>query len=94
MGQKEQKISVWYQGSMDEIIQKAAFGDISLNLPNTRFLNMNRNLFGAEVTARLGDLNSLHSVPELKALKRRGRPEVNQEKQAVESAQGSWILTI
>jgi len=56
MGQKEQKISVWYQGSMNEIIQKAAFGDITLDLPNTKFLNINRNLFGAEVTTKIGDL--------------------------------------
>ena len=56
MGQKEQKISVWYQGNRDEIIQKAAFGDIRLDLPNTRFLNMSRDLFGAEAIARLGDI--------------------------------------
>jgi hypothetical protein len=56
MGQKEQKIRVWYQGDKDEIIQKAAFGDISLDFPSSRFINVSRNLFGAELVARLGDV--------------------------------------
>ena len=56
MGQKEQKIAVWYEGDPDSIIQRAAFGDIMLSLPNSRFLNMSRNLFGANVVAKLGDV--------------------------------------
>ena len=56
MGQKEQKIAVWYEGDQDAIIQKASFGDIQLELPRSRFLNMSRSLFGAQVVARLGDV--------------------------------------
>lgn len=53
MGQKEQKISVWYEGGPEEIVKKAAFGDIQLNIPSSRFITMNRSLFGAQVVAEL-----------------------------------------
>ncbi len=55
-GAKEQKIRVWYQGGQDSILKTLSFGDITLNLPNTRFLNVNRNLFGLEAVAALGDV--------------------------------------
>ena len=47
-GAKEQKIKVWYEGKPDSFIKTISFGDITLSLPNTRFLNINRNLFGLE----------------------------------------------
>jgi len=47
-GAKEQKIKIWYEGTPDSIIKTISFGDITLSLPNTRFLNINRNLFGLE----------------------------------------------
>ena len=47
-GAKEQKIKIWYEGTPDNLIKTIAFGDITLSLPNTRFLNINRNLFGLE----------------------------------------------
>ena len=47
-GAKEQKIKIWYEGKPESIIKTVAFGDITLTLPNTRFLNINRNLFGLE----------------------------------------------
>ena len=47
-GAKEQKIKIWYEGKPDSFIKTISFGDITLNLPNTRFLNINRNLFGLE----------------------------------------------
>ena len=47
-GAKEQKIKIWYEGKPDSIVKTLSFGDITLSLPNTRFLNINRNLFGAE----------------------------------------------
>ncbi len=56
MGQKEQKISVWYEGSPEEIVKKAAFGDIQLNIPSSRFITMNRSLFGAQVIAELAGI--------------------------------------
>ena len=47
-GTKEQKIKIWYEGKPDSFIKTISFGDITLSLPNTRFLNINRNLFGLE----------------------------------------------
>ena len=47
-GAKEQKIKVWYEGKPESFIKTISFGDITLSLPNTRFLNINRNLFGLE----------------------------------------------
>ena len=47
-GAKEQKIKIWYEGKPDSFIKTISFGDITLSLPNTRFLNINRNLFGLE----------------------------------------------
>ena len=53
-GAKEQKIRVWYEGTETSILKTLSFGDLTLNLPNTRFLNVNRNLFGLEAVAQLG----------------------------------------
>jgi hypothetical protein len=50
---KRQKIAVWYEGGEESIIKKAAFGDLTLDLPNVRFLNLTRNLFGVELLAEL-----------------------------------------
>lgn len=47
-GTKEQKIKIWYEGKPESFIKTISFGDITLSLPNTRFLNINRNLFGLE----------------------------------------------
>ncbi len=50
---KQQKIAVWYEGGENSIIKKAAFGDLTLDLPNVRFLNLTRNLFGVQLLAEL-----------------------------------------
>src|SRR5205814_2335658 len=42
-------ISIVYKGDPDEIVQRAAFGDITLSLPQTEFAGYNKQLFGAEV---------------------------------------------
>ena len=34
-------------------MKRVGFGDITLNLPNTRFLNINRNLFGLEAIVEI-----------------------------------------
>ena len=52
-GAKQQKIRVWYEGKADSILKRVGFGDITLNLPNTRFLNINRNLFGLEAIVEI-----------------------------------------
>ena len=56
-GAKQQKIRVWYEGTQDSVLKTLSFGDITLNLPNTRFLNINRNLFGLEAVAELAGVN-------------------------------------
>ncbi len=45
---KEDKrdISVVYQGDPEEIVQEAAFGDITLSLPSTEFVSYSKQLFG------------------------------------------------
>jgi hypothetical protein len=45
---KEDKrdISVVYQGDPEEVVQEAAFGDITLSLPSTEFVSYNKQLFG------------------------------------------------
>ncbi|MCH8294149.1 hypothetical protein IH992_23965 [Candidatus Poribacteria bacterium] len=55
-GAKEQKIRVWYEGTADSILKEISFGDITLDLPNTRFLNVTRNLFGLQAKAELGGI--------------------------------------
>jgi hypothetical protein len=44
--QNTQDFSVVYKGDPDELVQEAAFGDITLSLPNTEFVNYNKQLFG------------------------------------------------
>jgi len=46
---KQQRIALWYEGGEKSILKRAAFGDITLDLPNARFLQVNRNLFGAQI---------------------------------------------
>ena len=41
-------ISIVYKGDPDEVVQKAAFGDITLSLPQTEFAGYNKQVFGAE----------------------------------------------
>ena len=45
-------ISVVYKGDPDEVIQEAAFGDISMSLPSTEFVGYSRQLFGIKVDAK------------------------------------------
>jgi len=45
-------ISVVYKGDPDEVIQEAAFGDISMTLPATEFVGYSKQLFGIKVDAK------------------------------------------
>ncbi|MDI6756752.1 MAG: hypothetical protein QME32_01875 [Endomicrobiia bacterium] len=45
-------ISVVYKGDPDEVVQEAAFGDITVSLPQTEFVGYSRQLFGAKVDAK------------------------------------------
>ena len=51
---KENKrdISVVYKGDPEEIVQEAAFGDITLSLPSTEFVSYNKNVFGIKLDAK------------------------------------------
>ena len=39
-------ISVVYKGDPDEVLQEAAFGDISISLPSTEFVGYSKSVFG------------------------------------------------
>ncbi len=45
-------ISVVYKGDPDEIVQEAAFGDITLELPATEFVAYKKSVFGGKVNAQ------------------------------------------
>ncbi|MDR1196343.1 MAG: hypothetical protein LBL00_07705, partial [Endomicrobium sp.] len=45
-------ISLVYKGEPDEFIRQAAFGDISVALPTTEFMNYSKELFGLKVDTR------------------------------------------
>lgn len=45
--QDKKDISIVYKGDTDEIVQRAAFGDINLSLPQTEFAGYSKQVFGA-----------------------------------------------
>jgi len=45
-------ISVVYKGDPDEIVQEAAFGDITLELPATEFVAYRKSVFGGKINAQ------------------------------------------
>ena len=50
-------ISLVYKGEPDEFVQEAAFGDISVSLPTTEFMNYSKELFGLRVDTKYKDFN-------------------------------------
>ena len=70
---RRQKIAVWYEGGEKSIIKKVAFGDLTLDLPNTRFLNITRNLFGVQLLADLKGVKITAFGSRSKGLKGRWR---------------------
>lgn len=50
----KQDISIVYKGDPDEIVQRAAFGDITLSLPQTEFAGYSKQVFGAEAEMKYG----------------------------------------
>ena len=46
-------ISIVYKGDPDEIVQRAAFGDITLSLPQTEFAGYTKQVFGASAGAEV-----------------------------------------
>jgi hypothetical protein len=51
-------ISVVYKGDPDEVVQEAAFGDITMTLPSTEFVGYSRQLFGVKVDAKYKKLRT------------------------------------
>lgn len=70
---KQQRIALWYEGNEESILKKAAFGDITLELPNARFLQVNRNLFGAQIITELGGVRLTGFGSRTKGLKGKWR---------------------
>ncbi len=54
---KEDKrdISVVYEGDPEEVVQEAAFGDITLSLPATEFVSYSKQLFGVRTRLKYKD---------------------------------------
>lgn len=44
--EEKRDISVLYKGDPDEILQEAAFGDITISLPSTEFVSYSKSVFG------------------------------------------------
>lgn len=57
---KEDKkdISIVYKGDPDEIVQRAAFGDINLSLPQTEFAGYSKQVFGASAELKYKALHA------------------------------------
>lgn len=68
-------ISVVYKGDPDEIVQEAAFGDITLQLPATEFVAYEKSVFGAKLNAQYKELKFMaigsqtKGIPEEKKFK-------------------------
>lgn len=46
---QQRDISVFYKGEPQDVVQEAAFGDVTLVLPNTEFTGYNKKVFGAQI---------------------------------------------
>jgi hypothetical protein len=51
---EKRKVSLIYKGAEDDIIQEAAFGDLLLTLPETKYVLYNKHLFGVKVDSQIG----------------------------------------
>lgn len=51
-------ISVVYKGDPEEVVQEAAFGDISMSLPQTEFVGYSKQLFGVKLETKYKGLHS------------------------------------
>jgi len=50
--ENKRDISVVYKGDAGEVVQEAAFGDITLELPATEFVGYSKSVFGGKVNAQ------------------------------------------
>ncbi|MFH1416252.1 MAG: carbohydrate binding domain-containing protein [Elusimicrobiota bacterium] len=51
------KISILYKGDEEEVVQEAAFGDITLSIPSTKFVGYSKKVFGASVKGKYKDFS-------------------------------------
>lgn len=59
---EQRKISIRYQGDKEETIQEVNFGDITLDIPATRFVSYSQSLFGINAKVKLGDKFTLSAI--------------------------------
>ncbi|HDQ26262.1 MAG TPA: hypothetical protein ENN43_05890, partial [bacterium] len=56
------KISIRYEGEAGETLQEFSFGDITLDLPPTRYVSYSQTLFGLRARAAFGDKLSVSAI--------------------------------
>src|SRR6185312_2276426 len=56
--QDKKDISIVYKGDPDEVVQRAAFGDITLSLPQTEFAGYSKQVFGASAELKYKALHA------------------------------------
>jgi hypothetical protein len=56
------KISIKYEGEKEEALQEVSFGDMSLDLPSTRYVSYSQTLFGIKGKIKLGDKLTLTGI--------------------------------
>ncbi len=59
---EQRKISIKYQGEKEETVQEVNFGDITLDIPATRFVSFSQSLFGINAKIKLGEKFTLSAI--------------------------------
>lgn len=59
---ENRKIFIKYQGEKEETVQEVSFGDITLDLPSTRYTSFNQSLFGIKGKVKIGDKLTLTAI--------------------------------
>ena len=52
---EQRKIFIKYEGEKGETLQEASFGDITLDLPPTKYVSFTQSLFGVKAKVKFGD---------------------------------------
>lgn len=84
-------ISVVYKGDPDEVIQEAAFGDITVSLPHTEFTGYSRQLFGAKVDTKYRNMRFIAFGSRTKGLSESRRFTGNTQMERKEISDISYI---
>lgn len=62
IGDETTKIIIQYKGDVQDAVQEAVFGDITLSFPGTKYVSFSESLFGLQLKAGLGDRFTLSAV--------------------------------